>query len=74
MQRINRKLEDQPNPEKLMTARGEQQREHLGDHYTIEARARNPKSAMSSGVCRVFVKLEKLGREIGVLQPWEQLA
>jgi hypothetical protein len=61
--RINRKLRQQPNPEIIRTARTERQAEELGDYYT----------ALSNGVGRTNVKLEKLGRELGVLRPWEEL-
>jgi broad specificity phosphatase PhoE len=57
----------QPNPEILRSARTERQAEELGDYYTIE------RKALSSGVRRTSVKLEKLGRELGVLRPWEEL-
>jgi hypothetical protein len=74
IQRINRKLGQLPNPEKLVAARGDAAREELGDFYTVEAsNFGKPRSAVSSGVCLAHVKLGKLARELGVLQSWEEL-
>jgi len=71
-QRINRKLQQQTNPEQLRTARTERQREELGDYYTVDANAYGePQKALSPGVGLVFVDLEKLGRKLGVLAAWE---
>ena len=72
--RINRKLHQQPNPEVLRAARGERQAEELGDYYTIETGTFGvARTAISQGVCRVHLNLEKLGRELGVLEPWERI-
>lgn len=60
-QRIKRRLKK--DGEELRAARSPQQREELGDHFTVQA--------VPGGVYRAHVKLEKLGRELGVLRPWE---
>lgn len=73
--RINRALQQQENPEMLRTARSERQAEELGDYFTVETGGfGEPKKAQSNGVGRVYVDLEKFGRELGVLQPWEQVS
>ena len=74
IQRINRKLQQQPNPEVLRAARTERQREELGDYFTVcESTFGEPKKAISSGVCRVFVRIERLASELGVIRPWEEV-
>lgn len=71
-QRINRKLQQQTNPELLRTARTQRQREELGNYFVVEAGSHGkPQKATSSGVVYVHVDLEKLARKLGVLQPWE---
>ena len=62
IQRINRKLSQQPNPQRLMAARGRAQ-DTLGHYYTVGA----------AGVVNVNVDLEQFGRELGVLEQWEEL-
>ena len=72
--RINRKLQQQPNPEILRAARNERQADEVGDYYTVDAGTfGTPRTALARGVVRVHVNLEKLSRELGVFQPWEQL-
>jgi hypothetical protein len=74
-QRINRKLQQQTNPELLRTARSERQREALGNYFVVEAGSHGkPQKAASSGVVYTDVDLEKLGRRLGALQAWEELA
>jgi hypothetical protein len=63
-QRISRALEKQG--EKLMATRGEGARMELGDFYVIDV-SRNFVTAKD-------VDLESLGRELGVLKPYEALA
>ena len=71
-QRINRRLKQ--DGEKLCTARSESTKEQLGEYYVVETgRAVYPKTPMSSGVVYTDVDLVKLGRKLGVLQPWEDL-
>jgi len=64
-QRINRKLQQQNNPEKLIAARGTTAREQLGHYYTVETN--------TSAVARSHVDLEKLASKLGVIQPWEEM-
>ena len=72
--RINRKLQQQPNPEILRAARNERQADEVGDYYTVDAGTfGTPRTALTRGVVRVHVNLEKFSRELGVFQPWEQL-
>lgn len=59
-QRIDRKLKR--NGEKLCTAKSDSTKEELGHYYIVRP----------SGVVRADVDLGKLGRELGVLQPWEE--
>jgi hypothetical protein len=70
-QRINRKLQQQTNPELLRAARTQRQREELGKYFIVESGTGQPQRAMSSGVVHVDVDLEKFGRKLGVLHPWE---
>jgi hypothetical protein len=62
-QRINRVLAKRD--EQLKTTRGGRARVDLGDHYVIDV-ARN--FVIAKGV-----DLETWGRELGVLQPWEEV-
>jgi hypothetical protein len=61
MARINRKLAHED--EMLKATRGERYRHDLGDYYVIGIRV--------GGVNASHVDPEELGREIGVLKPWE---
>jgi hypothetical protein len=70
-QRINRRLKR--DGEELRASRTEKQAEELGDYFTVQVGAGQPQKYLSNGVCVVHVKLEKFGRELGVLQPWEQM-
>lgn len=71
-QRINRKLKQ--DGEKLCTARTDSAKEQLGRFYVVETgQHARPKRAVSSGVVHTDVDLEKLGRKLGVIQPWEEL-
>jgi hypothetical protein len=73
-QRINRKLQQQLNPEMLRTARTDRQRDELGTYFTVDAGTRGqPGRAVSRGVGLTNVDLEKLARKLGVLQPWEEM-
>jgi hypothetical protein len=73
-QRINRKLQQQANPEILRAARSEKQAEELGEYYVVETgTAGEPRTAISSGVTYVHVNLEKFGRKLGTLKPWEKV-
>ncbi len=72
--RINRKLRQQPNPEVLRAARSQRQADEVGDYFTVDdGTPGEPQKSVSQGVGRVYVDLEKLGRELGVFQPWEQM-
>lgn len=74
IQRINRKLQQQPNPESLRTARNDRQAEELGNYYVVETGiGGQARKAASSGIVYVHVDLEKLGHKLGVIQPWEAL-
>ncbi len=64
-QRINRKLQQQNNPEKLIATRGDAARKQFGRYYAVET--------MTSALTRDHVDLEKLGHKLGVIQPWEEL-
>ncbi len=63
MQRINRVLGKKEQA--LQATRGERARLELGDYYLVHLRA--------GGVLDKRVKPEALGRELGVLAPYEQL-
>lgn len=63
MQRINRKLKQ--DGEQLRTARTQQVETTVG-HYFIVDMNRN-------AITTQRVDLEKMGRELGVIQPWEEL-
>jgi len=72
IQRINRKLKQ--DGEKLCTARSDSTREQLGRFYVVETGQHvRPKRATSAGLVHSDVDLEKLGRKLGVMQPWEEL-
>jgi hypothetical protein len=62
-QRVNRRLKQ--DGEKLSTARSDSVEIEVG-HYFIVNTNRNAITAQ-------HVDLEKLGRELGVIQPWEEL-
>jgi hypothetical protein len=64
VQRINRALKK--DGEKLQAARGMQAFLDLGDFYTIDV-SRN-------FILEKNVDLEKMGRRLGVLKPFERLA
>ena len=73
IQRINRKLDcDRPTArqsgsiEMLKTARGARAEHDLGRHYIIDLRG--------NVVLRKDVDIEELGRELGVLRPYEAVA
>jgi hypothetical protein len=73
-QRIDRKLRRETNPEKLCTARSDSAKEEHGHYYIVEmGHHTRPTRYTSSGVVRSHVDLEKLGWELGVMQPWEEL-
>jgi hypothetical protein len=63
-QRINRKLHQQG--ENLRTARSQKVEASAGHHYIVDAK----RKAVSAD----HVDLEKLGRKLGVIQPWEEVA
>ena len=60
-QRIYRRL--QQDGQLLRAARGLTAREQYGDYFTINVK--------TNTVTRTRVNLEALGKELGVLQPWE---
>jgi hypothetical protein len=63
--RINRKLADKE--ERLKAARGRRAREYTtGRYYIIDT--------YNKQLCYADVDLVKLGRKVGALQPWEELA
>jgi hypothetical protein len=62
-QRINRKLRHEG--EQLRTCRSELWQLELGRYYIVDV--------FSSCVGCQHVDLETLGRELGVMQPWEEL-
>lgn len=71
-QRINRKLKAQG--EKLYTPRTEAAQKQLGEYCVVATReVVQPKGVVTPGAVRVRVDLEKLGRELGVIQPWEEM-
>jgi hypothetical protein len=63
LQRIKRKLAQEG--EQLRATRGERWRGDLGDCYIVD-KSRNTITAQ-------HVEPEKLGRELGVLQAWEEV-
>jgi hypothetical protein len=65
LQRIDRKLKQQANPEKLCTARNDRQAEEFGRYFTVEPG--------SGGVALANIDLEQLGRKLGVLKSWERV-
>jgi hypothetical protein len=73
IQRINRKLRRQPNPERLVRARSKAGRQELGSYYTLEISLHvRPRTASSEGIGRVHIdNLEQYARELGVLREWE---
>jgi hypothetical protein len=71
-QRIDRKLQQQKIPEKLCTARSEHQVKELGRYFTVVTGGKVG-TPQAHGVSLVKVDLEKLGRKLGVLKPWERL-
>ena len=71
-QRVDRKLRQ--DGEMLCTARSERAQKELGRFYIVERGQHvRAKRAVSSGVVRINVNLEVVGRELGVLHPWEQV-
>ncbi len=63
VQRINRKLRD--DDQVLKVTRGERARLDLGDFYILNWRL--------NVIADKFVDPEEMGRELGVLQPWERV-
>lgn len=63
IQRINRKLK--PEQERLKTLRGDRWRGDLGDYFVVDF--------FTNRIVAQHVDPEKLGRELGVLQPWERV-
>jgi hypothetical protein len=64
IQRINRKL--RADEQTLKVTRGARWRGDLGDYYIVNA---NRNHVVATGVDPV-----ELGRELGVLRPWESVA
>lgn len=64
IQRINRRLKG--DGEQLRTARSSRVALSVGRHYIIDVQR--------NFIAHRDVALEALGRKLGVLQPWEQLA
>jgi hypothetical protein len=73
IQRINRALAKEVNPSCLKKTRGARAGEALGTYYTVDIQHGRPSTAMSQGVGYANVDLEKFGRKLGVLQPYEHL-
>lgn len=66
LQRINRKLA----PDEIVkAARTEAQKEMVGSFYRVDLG-----SSPAPSVNEKHIDLEKLGRKLGVLQPWERIA
>jgi hypothetical protein len=63
-QRINRTLHKQG--ENLRTARTQRAEAAMGRHYIVDTKRK--------AVTADHVDLEKLGRKLGVIQPWEEVA
>ena len=63
-QRINRKLATEG--QKLLAARGETQKAEVGNHFIIDTE--------KNVVVAKNVDLEKLGKKLGVIKPFETLA
>ena len=63
IQRINRKLAEEG--EVLKAARGAKVEQQLGTYYTLDMR--------TNAVVAKDVDLERLGRELGALKPFEEL-
>jgi hypothetical protein len=63
IQRINRKLS--PRLEALKTTRGDRWRPELGDYYLLDLNR--------NCIIGKDVNPEKMAREIGVLEPWEEV-
>jgi hypothetical protein len=63
IQRINRKLA--PDLEGLKTTRGGRARLELGDYYVIDFNR--------NFILHKDVDPERMARELGVLQPWEEV-
>jgi hypothetical protein len=63
LQRINRKIRE--GDQVLKVTRGERAWVDYGDFYILNSRR--------NSVTRDHVDPEELGREIGVLRPWEQV-
>ena len=63
IQRINRKLAH--DGEKLVTTRGARNRQNLGEYFILDE-SRNC-------VIATHCDIEKLGREIGVIEKWEKM-
>src|SRR5262249_26929673 len=63
IQRINRKLK--PQDEMLKTLRGERCRNELGNYYIVDFNR--------NCILHKWIDPEALGRDLGVLHPWERL-
>ena len=64
IQRINRRLK--PDLEMLKTTRGNRWRQEVGDYYVIDF--------TKNWIIDKHVDPEEMGRELGVLEPWEVVA
>jgi hypothetical protein len=64
IQRINRKLA--ADDEQLKATRGDRWRSDLGDYYIVNVNRNN--------LVAQHVDPVELGRELGVLRPWEEVA
>jgi hypothetical protein len=64
MQRINRKLS--ADSQQLKTCRSPRDRSYIGNYFVIDTRL--------NVVKQTHVDVEELGKELGALRPWEQLA
>ena len=64
VQRINRKLQSQDDPEYLRAARTDRQRKQVGDWYVTDC---------MGTVVYADLDLEKFGRKLQVLADYEQL-
>lgn len=62
-QRINRRLKQ--DNEQLRTARSTSVEQSVGQYFIVDLNR--------NAITTQYVDLEKLGRELGVIQPWEEL-
>jgi len=63
IQRINRKLAQ--DDEVLHAARSERARQDVGDYFVVDIR--------HGGINHKNVDVDALGRDLGVLRPWEEV-